>query len=122
MKKLLMILVLILLPLTASAAEVTITDYDGSKVRVQIPDADYQMMAKWNSIAPSLGYPLMKAIPYKGPVGFSIGERASFHTLDIHQNKIELRIHPGTNTTEAQNYAQLLKQCVGNHIQIDLKY
>ena len=122
MKKLVMILILILLPLTASAAEVTITDYDGSKVRVQIPDADYKIMEKWNSTAPSLGYPPMKAIPYKGPIGFSIGEKASFHTLYLHQNKIELIINLGTDTTEAQNYAQLLKQCVGNHIQIDLRY
>lgn len=122
MKKLLMILVLILLPLTASAAEVTITDYDGSKVRVQIPDADYKIMEKWNSMASALDFPPMKAIPYKGPIGFSIGEKASFHTLYIHQNKIELMINPETNTTEAQNYAQLLKQCVGNHIKITTKY
>ncbi len=50
------------------------------------------------------------------------GEKASFHTLYIRQNKIELIISPGTDTSEAQNYAQLLKQCVGNHIQIDLRY
>lgn len=122
MKRLLIILSLLVLPLSASAAEVTITDYEGSQIQVQIPDFDYNLMTKWNQQAPSLGYPLMKAIPYKGPVGFSIGGKASFHTLFVHSNKIELVINPGTTITEAQNFARLLKKCTEIPIEIELKY
>ena len=125
MKKLLMILVLIFLPLSVNAAEVEIVDpYSKQLVSAEISTNSYNLMINWNQQAPKLAYPLVKAVAFKGTVGFEIIGKAYYYPLYNHNtNKIDrIDLYRGgtTTDTEVANYIHLLKKHTSPETQFNI--